>query len=145
MPQPTPAIEALDKLGIDALCDMIIEGLSYAEICAKIEIGKASLVRWLSADSERSARAGEALKLSAQGEDDKGESILFRKDLDPTIRRELAYHYRWRAKVRNPHVYGEKVQIDQTTRVVNLSEEEILRQRDVITKRLSEGAEGPAE
>lgn len=145
MPQPARAIEALDKLGIDALCDQIVDGLSYAEICAKLEISKASIVNWLAADSDRSARAKEALRLSAQGEDDKAETILFRKDLDPTIRRELAFHYRWRARVRNPKDYGEKVQIDQTTHVVNLSEEEILRQRETITKRLAEGAEGPAE
>lgn len=143
--RPPVAMEALDRYGLDAICDDIIDGKSYAQICQKLEIGKSAMSRWLAMDSDRSARVAEALRQSAQGEDDKAELTLLDKTMDIQRARELAFHYRWRARVRNPHDYGEKVQIDQTTRVVNLSEEEILRQRETITKRLAEGAEGPAE
>lgn len=145
MPHQTWAKEALDRYGIDELCNDIIDGKSYSQICLKLEISKASVVNWLAADSDRSARAKEALRLSAQTEDDKAESVLLDMKMDTQRARELAFHYRWRARVRNPKDYGEKVQIDQTTHVVNLSEEEILRQREAIQKKLTEGAEGPAE
>lgn len=126
------AIQALDAHGIEAFIDDIIDGKSYAQIAKSVGVSKAAIARWLAADPNRSARAREALIQSAQGEDDKAEEVLLDKEIDPIRARELASHYRWRARVRNPREYGEKIDINQKTTVVNLSNEELQRELERI-------------
>jgi hypothetical protein len=133
------AMQALDDHGIEAFVDDIIDGKSYAQIGMDLGVAKSAVNRWLAADPNRSARAREALIQSAQGEDDKAEMVLLghvkdadNQPLDPVIRRELASHYRWRARVRNPREYGEKIDINQRTTVVNLSNEELQRELERI-------------
>lgn len=138
------ATAALDAYGLESILDDIVNGLNYLQIAAKINVSKASFVRWLALDADRSARARDALQLSAQTEDDKAEMTLLRTDLDPHTKRELAQHYRWRARVRNPRDYGDKLQVESNVNIVNLSEEEIARRRAAIQEKLNSEQSPPA-
>jgi transcriptional regulator with XRE-family HTH domain len=138
MPQPATAAEKLDGFGLEAFCDAITDGKSYQQIAEQLGIARSSVARWLALDAERSARVREALRDSAAAEDDKAEAVLLDKTMDIHRARELASHYRWRARVRNPREYGEKLDINQTTTVVNLSDDEIQRRRLALEARLRE-------
>jgi hypothetical protein len=105
--------EALDALGIDAVCDRIADGATLTAIAAEIEVSKGSLLAWLAADPDRSARAREARSLSARGWDEQAEAEIRRATdaFELAKARELAQHYRWRAAKIAPRDYGDKVQL----------------------------------
>lgn len=65
------------------------------------------------------------------------EAVLLDKTMDVARARELASHYRWRAKTVNPAEYGEKLQVDNTHKVVNLSDAEIEERSRQIRARLA--------
>lgn len=145
------AIAKLDALGLDEFCARVADGHSYRAIGRSIGVGASAIIDWLAVDSERSARAHAARVLASQSFDEMAEEVLLTgknphdanaATLDPQTRREIAAHYRWRARVVNPRVYGEKLQIDQTVSTRQLSEEEILRRRAEIAGKLQ--AEGIA-
>jgi hypothetical protein len=132
---------ALDAHGIEAFIDDILDGLSYADIAQKLGIGKSSVFRWIAIDPARSARTREALTQSAQSEDEKAVAYLTGSDGNKhsdAIRRELAAHCRWRARVRNPKEYGDKLEIDSTSKVINASDSELDAQMQAINKKLAE-------
>lgn len=116
-PGPTPTAQAkLDALGIDALCDKLAAGESQSQIAASLGIGEATLRDWLAADSARSARAREARRQSAQAEDELALKVLEDLPADPSTgavakAREIAAHRRWRAKVRDPESYGDRLAV----------------------------------
>lgn len=105
------AREALDAFGIDAVCERIGEGESLTAIAEQVGVSIGSLLTWLKADAERSARAREARKATAQTWDEKAEAELrAATDAFELARaRELASHFRWRAKAIAPLEYGDKV------------------------------------
>ena len=122
----------------ERLCEDIIEGDSYLTIAKRLGISKASLLNWVEAEPDRSQRARAALTVSASTADEQAEDVLRDTTLDPVVRRELAAHYRWRARVRNPREYGDKLQIDQKTEIVNLRSDEIARPRAAIQAQIEE-------
>lgn len=128
-----PKIEAY---GIENICDDIIDGKSYRDIAQSLGVGTSSLHAWLAVDPERSARARAALTESAMSCDDEALAVLKDPQVDPARAREIASHLRWRARVRDQAKYGEKLQVDQRTEVINLSAQEIARQRAEIQKKL---------
>ena len=132
------AIAKLDAHGVDQLCDDIIDGKSYADIGRSLQISKSAIHRWIEADPERSARVRAALKESAQSCDDEALDVLRDKTIDPARAREIASHLRWRAKVRDQSKYGEKLQVDNTHAVLNLSREEIAKRRAAIQEQLAQ-------
>lgn len=136
------AKEKLELCGIDAICDDIIDGLSYRDIAKNLGIGVSRLHAWLEADPERSARARSALRESAMSCDDEALDVLRDKTIDPARAREIASHLRWRARVRDQSRYGEKLQVDQKTEIVNLSSEEIARQRAKIQEQIEAARRG---
>ena len=100
--------------------EKIIERIASGETLTAIakELGKsrAALSDWLSAESSRSARAREARVKAAAAWDDKAEDVLSGA-ADPfelAKARELASHYRWRAKAVAPKEYGDKTQTEIT-------------------------------
>lgn len=109
-PQPV-AREALDALGIDEVCDRIVDGDTLTAIAASAEVSIGSLVSWIAADSERSVRAREARALAARVYDERAEAeIVGSKDAFGLSKaKELAYHLRWRASKIAPKEYGDKV------------------------------------
>lgn len=110
--QPT-ATDILDNIGIDAICDRIEDDKSYKAIAEELGINKATLIIWIHADDNRSARAKASRELAGRFNDDAALQVLKNLPADATSAqiaqaRELAQHYRWRAKARNPREYGDK-------------------------------------
>ena len=140
--KPSPRMEQLDAVGIDRICEMIMDDQSYAAICAKLKIPSVgSLCGWLNADIERSARAREARVKSAQQCDNLAlvalEAITDDAPNGMVVRqREIASHYRWRAKVRNPREYGEKVQVDADITVSAMTEAQLLEKAKALADKL---------
>lgn len=110
--EPT-AREKLDAFGIEAVCAAILHPKAMHAIADEIGVSQGSLVAWIGADSERSARAREARIHTAQMWDEKAtQAIEAAADQFELARaRELAQHYRWRASKIAPRDYGDKVAI----------------------------------
>lgn len=111
--RPPVATEALDAFGLDAVCERISEGLSLTDIAIEAGVSKGTLLAWLDAVPDRSARAREARAVSARHWDEQAEKEL--RDASDAFElakaRELASHFRWRAKSIAPKDYGDKVQL----------------------------------
>lgn len=106
------AIRKLDAFGIDAVCEALFDRESLTAIAHKADVSIGSLLTWLEADPERSARAKEARVAMARYWDEKAEAgISGAADaFDLSKAKELAHHYRWRASKVAPRDYGDKVQ-----------------------------------
>lgn len=102
----------LNSLGIDEVCSDILAGASLTSIAAALGVGLATLVEWLAADPERSARARAARALAAIAWDEEAERLL-REATDGfalSKAKEIAHHLRWRASKISPS-YSEKAEI----------------------------------
>lgn len=104
---------ALAALGMDAICQAIQDGKSMRDISASVGVSVGSLAAWLAADPERSARAREARRITAQiHEEDAARAIEEAKDMFELARaREIAQHKRWRASKIDPKNYGDKLEL----------------------------------
>lgn len=144
MTVPPGAAEArIEKLGITELCDRIVAGETITAICRSIGVTKGSLRRWIALDANRAAQVHEARVGAAQAFDEMAEdAIKNARDKDGIAKaRELAHHYRWRASKINPREYGDKLEIDQQTTIINLSDEEIARRAAKIRADLEANAQ----
>lgn len=106
----------LDAFGLEALCDCLASGGSLRATALKLQVSVGSLIEWVEADAERSARVLQARTQSAAVWDELAEEEI-RKATDPfeiTKARELAQHYRWRAKIVAPRYYGDKTTTEHT-------------------------------
>lgn len=132
--KPGEAEAILNAFGLEALCDRLVNGETQTSICKSLGIMRGSLSRWVSLDVERQARVHEARIEAAQAFDDLAEDAIKKaRGKDGIAKaRELAHHYRWRASKANPREYGEKLQVDQTSTIINLSDDEIERRRQQI-------------
>lgn len=121
------AKEKLDQLGVEWLCNQIIDGQSQTSIAQSVGVSLATLSNWIAADIERSARVREARIASSRAYDEKAEQALMdaRDPFELAKARELASHYRWKASKTNPKEYGERVEIDQKTSITDLTEEQL--------------------
>jgi len=109
------------------VCERLIAGDSQSQIAAEVGVSIALLSTWLGSDPERSARAREARIAAARQFDEKAEFEL-RAASDPFTlakARELAQHYRWKASKASPKEYGDKIEIDQKTTLVDLTDEQL--------------------
>jgi len=109
---PPIAQNKMAEMGIDAICDKLCEGETLTAIAKEIGVAVSGLVNWIEKDQERAVRAREARTMSARLWDEKAEAVLTKsKDqFELAKARELASHYRWRAKAVAPRDYGDKVQ-----------------------------------
>lgn len=113
-PKPMTAREKLDAFGIDALVEGILHPKSMRQIAEEIDVSQGSLVAWIGATPERSARAREARSQTAMMWDEKATHAIA-EALDPfelSKAKELAHHYRWRAAKIAPREYGDKVDVN---------------------------------
>lgn len=121
MSVPTTALQRMEALGIDAICARIQQGASQGSIADSLKVDRADFSRWLSSDAQRSARVREARSLSALHWDEQAERVLLdaseERPLSLAKARELASHYRWRAKCYAPKVYGDKVGLEHDVSV----------------------------
>lgn len=108
-------ISVLDYFGVEWLCDQIQDGNTLTAAAAEAGVPRSTLLRWVAADPVRSARVREARQQAGAAWDDLAEQGL--KDAKTphqlAIARELAHHYRWRARAIDPQ-YKEKVQQEHT-------------------------------
>lgn len=98
-------------LNINDIVNDLIEGMTYRKIAEKYKVSLSTLHDAV-ARSEHFARAKMALELSAQTYEDQAEQILIDAPLDKwelQKARELSQLYRWKARVRNPKKYSEKI------------------------------------
>ena len=109
------ATSVLDYFGVEWLCDQIQDGNTLTAAAAEAGVPRSTLLRWVAADPVRSARVREARQQAGAAWDDLAEQGL--KDAKTphqlAIARELAHHYRWRARAIDP-LYKEKVQQEHT-------------------------------
>lgn len=116
----------LDDIGIDSICSRIIEGDSITEIAKSHDIEPTTLRAWLRSDDARYARARDAIEQSADTCDEQAFELL-KTEKDVSRARELAHHLRWRAKIRNPKRYGDRVDmnIDGQLKHMDMTDEAI--------------------
>jgi transposase len=104
---------ALTEFGIDTICERIHEGDFLRDIAIRIGVSIGSLSAWLAADPERSARAREARRATAQLWEEKAAQVI--EDAEDAFElakaRELAHQYRWKASKMNPREYGDKLEL----------------------------------
>jgi hypothetical protein len=145
---PTPAARnKIDALGLDAMCEELCAGGTLTAIAKRLEVNIASLLAWIEADPNRSARTRESRVKSAQMWDEKAETVLVdAADLFELAKaRELAQHYRWRAKAVAPREYGDKVTQEHTgaeggpitvasVNLKGLSDDELVKMQQLLAK-----------
>jgi hypothetical protein len=113
------AKSALDAVGIDQVCTWILEGRPMYAIAAEIGVSDGAFYKWFEADSERSARVKEARVKAGTSYVDKAERVIA-EALEPfglAKAKELAHHYRWKAKAVNPAQWGDKQQVDLNAKI----------------------------
>ena len=109
--RPPVAQNKCDAFGLEAVCDLLCAGMTLTAISNTIGVSLSSLLTWCEANTERSARVKEARRLAGRVWDEQAELCLMQA-ADPfelSKAKELAHHYRWRAKAVAPRDYGDKV------------------------------------
>lgn len=123
MSRAAEARARLDKVGIDEIVEMIaVEGASLRGIANEVGVSAGSLLTWIEADPERSARVRDAREQLAKLWDEKAEDVLQQARDEFTLKkaRELASHYRWRASKTAPREYGDRVEVKATMSLESL-------------------------
>lgn len=112
---------------IEELCDRVEGGESIAQIAESLGVPNSTVLRWIEADPQRSARATRAREKSARTWDEKAEQEL-RQAGDPfalSRAKELAQHYRWRASKIAPREYGDKLELGGEVGLKSLPDEQM--------------------
>lgn len=125
-PKPPTSTEKIEAVGLDAICARFEAGDSIRKVAQSIGVPSATLLAWCNSP-EHSARTREARELGADAMSDEAETVL-EGAKDPVAiqrARELASHYRWKAKMLDPGRYGDKVQVDATVREDKLTDAQL--------------------
>lgn len=105
-----------NKLNIDTIIELIIEGYTFRQIAEKLNV-KLTTLHDFTSKPEHSARVSQALEISAQTYEEKAEQILINAEASPyemQRARELAQHYRWKAAKRSPKRYGDRINTEHS-------------------------------
>lgn len=116
--QKPVAREKLDQVGVETIAMWIAEGKSYRKIAEEVGCGLGRLYEWIELDAERSQACARAREQSAQTWDEKSVQCIEEAEDGFALMKakELAVHYRWRAKAVNPKRYGDKQQVDMAVK-----------------------------
>ena len=117
----------LNEFGIEAFCEMIVNGASLRLISETIGVYAGAIILWLCEDAERSA-----LALRARGQtgwiwDEAALNVLIdapRDGIEMQRAKEMSHHYRWRAAKMTPKLYGEHASVDHKIEVSVLPPEQ---------------------
>ena len=138
--KPPTARQKLETEGLDSIISRMSGGESQRAIADSLDIDYGDFANWLAEDPQRSARAREARILSARHWDEKAEAVLTGADDDKpgsiAKARELASHYRWRAKCYAPREYGDKLDLTAAVTVQELSEEQLQAKANALADKL---------
>lgn len=112
MGRPASAQEAIDTYGLDAVCEAIMTGGTLTFVAADAGVSLTSLLTWIEAVPERSARVREARAATGRLWDEKAETEIREASDEFGLKKakELAHHYRWRASKISCREYGDKIQ-----------------------------------
>lgn len=113
-PQPKPTQDYLDTIE-DEVIARLYNGESIGELSRRYKFGLSAWYGWMHQTTERVARVTAAMKHSSHAYADKAEQVLKRakaNKIEIQRARELAHHYRWMARVREPKIYGDKLELD---------------------------------
>lgn len=116
-PGPTPVSQnKCEAFGLDRICELITAGESMTAIAAQIGVHISILIDWNENDPQRFARMRMARQRSARLWDERAERVVAMAgdQFELNKARELAHHYRWRAKAIAPREYGDKVTQEHT-------------------------------
>lgn len=126
-PKPPTSLEKIEAYGMEAICKRLEAGESMRRIAVSLDVPAVALVRWAD-DPNHSAHTREARRVGAAAVADQAETVLTEADETPigiARARELAQHYRWKAKMLDPGTYGDKVQVDATVREDKLTDAQL--------------------
>lgn len=119
----TPAQDKVTAYGLEQVCEDIANTVPLTNIAQKIGVADGTLLTWMDRP-ENSARTKEARRVTAKLWEERAEQVLLDAGKDvPRDRlcygqelnfelakaKELAHHYRWRAKMIAPREYGDGV------------------------------------
>lgn len=109
-----PSKPVAAKLNIDAICDAILNGEMLSDIARSYGVSFAYLSKWISEDSDRSARAREARIAAAAAYEERAFDLIASAgdQFELARAKEMAHHLRWRASKINPRDYGDRQQVD---------------------------------
>jgi hypothetical protein len=107
------AKDKLDALGIEWLCAQIAEGRTMTAAAKDAGVSIGTLISWVEAVPERSARTREARSYAAKLWDEKAlEGIEGADNVFALSKaKEVAHHLRWRASKIAPKEYGDKLAV----------------------------------
>lgn len=99
---PVPATLDVKGMTTDDLCELIMSGKYLTEIAQMWGVSKTTLLAWIAADPDRSAREIKARNEQGEHWDKLAEMELWKLSTNATKAevaraRELAQHYRWRS------------------------------------------------
>ena len=125
------ASDKLDAFGVDAVCEAIGDAKSMTAIAQEIGVSIGSLLTWIEADTERSARVRESRAVMARYWDEKSEKVLEEAPDEFGLKKakELSHHYRWRASKIAPRDYGDRMTLagDKENPLTTVPDEQIDR------------------
>lgn len=100
----------LDEFGVEALCDELMSGGSIGSVSRRVGVTTASVLRWIDLDPDRATTVHNARVKAATIWDELAEDRIIRSvdQFELAKARELAHHYRWRAKCMSPRLYGDR-------------------------------------
>lgn len=129
-PKAPSASDKVEAFGIDALCAAILGEKTLTAIAQELDVSIGTLLTWVEAVPERSARAREARARTARIWDEKATKVIedAKDPFELSKAKELAHHYRWRASKIAPRDYGDKVAIggaDDLPPIKTLSEDQL--------------------
>jgi hypothetical protein len=123
-PTPRDRIEAMGEVGI---LNLIAQGESMRNIARLLDSPVSTLHAWLAETPERSQAHARSREAAAESYDDMALESLERADRENiSVAREIAAHYRWRAKAANPKRYSDKLQLDATVETKVVGDAELL-------------------
>jgi hypothetical protein len=112
---PTPVADKLAAIGIDGVCEALTNGKTMTAIAQEAKVSVGSLLAWIAADTDRSARAREARIQAAKVWDEQALNLITaaKDQFQLAKARESAQHLRWRASKIAPKEYGDKLAVGQ--------------------------------
>lgn len=116
----TPS-QKLDKIGIEAICEQIADGVFYSDLAKSLEVARGTLIKWLEDNHSdlyaraREARADKMAEDILEIADDASRDLIVNKQGDEVPNNELIQRSRLRVDARKwlaskmfPKKYGEK-------------------------------------
>ena len=100
----------------DEIIARIEGGEMLTAIAKSFGVDRANFMKWLNADTLRSARVREARISASAAWDEKAEEEIAaaREPFELSRAKELAHHYRWRASKIAPKVYGDRLDLNHS-------------------------------